>query len=383
MKKKLLVGALALGTMAMLTGCGETSIDLSKYITIEYGGVDEKGYIVDYELDRDKLEKALKEGNDDMSNKDRENFMDSIELEIKDKDREKTDLSNGDKITVDLDWSERRAEKYKIVITADEVEVKVKGLKVLEKVDAFKDIEVEYEGASPFLYMNVESTSELDFLDNAYYSVEGPNDYIRVGDEVEVTVSYSEYDAQEEGYMVEEETTKMTVEGDNIEVYVEKIEEISEDDIAKLIEDAKLDVQDEIFDNVYSYRNMMSELFGLSYSWDFDSNTITKTSADGTGFKVDKVAVYAAKDPEDYTYSKDRYNQITVILESQLQDAVCTTPSTVYFAVNFNGVILNDEGILEYDDYDVDTKYYGKTLEDITAKYTEDMEDYNVDEKTY
>ncbi len=362
MKKRLLIGALALGTMAVLTGCGETNIDLSKYIEIEYEGVDGKGYILDYSLDRDKLEKVMKEGNDDMSNSDREGLMDSIEMEIK---TETGELSNGDKIKIDLDWSNRRAEKHKIVFTSDEVEVKVKGLKVLEKVDAFQDIEVEYEGASPFLYMNVESTSDIDFLDDAYYSVEGPNDNIRLGDEVEVTVSYSEYDAEEEGYMVEDETTKMTVGGDDIDVYVEKVEEISEDAMSMLVEDAKLAIEDEVFNNVYTYRGMMSDLFGLSYSWDFDSATIAKTSADGTGYKVDKVIVYAAKDAEDYRYYEDQYNQITVLLESQIQDSVCTTPSTVYFAVDFNGVILTADGVLEYDDYDVEAKHYGKTLEEL------------------
>lgn len=380
MKKKLAVGALILGSMGVLTGCGETEIDLSKYVKVEYEGVNGKGYVADYNLDRDKLEKALKEGNDDMSNSDREGLMDSIEFEIK---GDNSELSNGDKVKVDLDWSNRRAEKHKIVFTSDEVEVKVKGLKELKAVDAFKDIEVEYEGVSPFLYMNVESTSDIDFLDDAYYSVEGPNDNIAIGDEVEITVDYSEYDAEEEGYTVKETTSKMKVEGDEIDVYVEKVEDISEDAMAVLIDEAKQQIQDEFFDSVYSYSGMMSELFGLSYSWDFDSATISRTSADGTGYKVDKVAVYVAEDAEDYTYSQDRYNKVTIFMESQIQDSVCTTPVTVYFSVDINGVVNCADGTLEYDDYDVDAKYYGKTLDEITAKYTDDMKDYSVVEKTY
>lgn len=380
MKKKILIGAIVLGSMGVLTGCGKTEIDLSEYIKIEYEGVDTKGYVMDYSLDRDKLEKALKEGNGDMSNKEREGLMDSIELEIK---GDTSELSNGDKIKVDIDWSNRRAEKFKIEFTTDEAEFKVKGLKTLKKVDAFKDIEVEYEGVSPFLDINVESNSDIDFLDDAYYSVEGPNDNIRVGDEVEITVDYSEYDAEEDGYTVEETTSKMTVEGDDIDAYVEKVEEINEEALTSLTEEAKAMLQEKIFDRVYTYGNVMNELFDLTYAWDFDSSTISRTSADGSGFKVDKVAVYTAEDAEDYIYSQDRYNQVTVVLESQIQDSVCTNPVTVYFSVDFDGVILKADGTLEYEDYNVDVKYYAKTLDEITAKYTEDMDDYSVVEKTY
>lgn len=380
MKRKLLAGAFVLGTMAVLTGCGEKEIDLSKYIEVEFEGVNGKGMVYSYNLDRDKLEDALKDANEDMSNSDREGLMDSIELELK---KQKDDLSNGDKVKIDIEWSERRAEKHKIVFTSDEAEIKVDGLKVLKEVDAFKDLEIEYEGVSPFLYMNVESDSDIDFLKHAYYTVEGPNDYIKIGDEVEVTVEYSEYDAEEQGYTVKEEKKKFKVESDDVDTYVEKPEEISEEMTSKLYEAAKEEIQNTVFDYSYRYTNIMSELFGLSYSWDFDLNTVTRTSADGTGFKLDKMAVYVAKEPEDYQYYNTEYNKVTLLIETQLQDSVCTTPSVVYFAVDFDGVVLEADGTLEYEDYAVDVKAYRKTLDELTAVCTEDMSDYNVTEKTY
>lgn len=357
MKKQVAVGVLALGAVWMLAGCGTAEVDLTQFVDIKCEGVDGKGMAY-ATLDEDELDDAIKDANEDLTKKERKKLIQSIEAEIK---KNSIDLSNGDKLTVEIEWSESKAERYDIKFVGDEKEVKVSGLKELKKIDAFEDIEIEYDGASPYVKVEVENNSKNDFLQDCYYSVEYPDDryYAKAGDEVEITVSYSEYDAEEEGYTVKEDTKKIKIKDSDVDAYITKPEEVSGDAVSELEEACKSVVDEEIFDNVYTYRKLMSEATGLEYGWDFDMATVTKGE-----YKVNKKVVLVAKDIDHGAYN---YNKVYYILEQTLQDAVCTNPVTVYYAVSFSDVILCADGTLDVSLEYANDSGYASNLEDVDA----------------
>ena len=97
-----------------------TSIDLGKNITVEFTGKDGSGYIKDVESNIDY----------DKNNSDLSNFVSSTYTDYD----FSGDLSNGDKITVTIKYSEELAKANKIKVTNDSKTFTVKGL-----IEKFKD----------------------------------------------------------------------------------------------------------------------------------------------------------------------------------------------------------------------------------------------------
>lgn len=382
MKKKILAAIVAIGAMGILSGCGTTKIDLSNYVKVEFEGIDGNGYLASYEIDKDKLEDDIKDANDDLSKKDRKRLIDSIELELK---KDATGLSNGDKIKFKLDWSDRKAEKYGFEFSGDEKEVTVKGLKELKKIDAFKDIELTYSGTSPYLRISVENNSKNEFLKKCYYDVEYKNansSYAKIGDEVTITVNYSDYDAEKTGYTVKEDSKKVKVEAKDVDAYVEKGSDIPAEELAEMKQKAMEYVEDRMFGdgNVYTYRRMMEELFNLEYTYEFDYSSVSRSGGEGnSSFKDDGLLLYVCKDTDEYSYSN--YNYAVVIMEQQLQDSVCTSPVTVYFAVAYRDVILQSDGTIDYEDDYAAASTYAGSLDEIKEYFNDELDDdYKLEE---
>ena len=129
-----------------------TSIDLGKNITVEFTGKDGSGYIKDVESNIDY----------DKNNSDLSNFVSSTYTDYD----FSGDLSNGDKITVTIKYSEELAKANKIKVTNDSKTFTVKGLiekfkdssKIPEKVitqlkkEADKNIKNRYKDGYSFTY---------------------------------------------------------------------------------------------------------------------------------------------------------------------------------------------------------------------------------------
>lgn len=373
MKKKFLLAAVIAGAIGMLAGCGTAEVDLSKYLDVQFSGVDGKGYVSNYSVDRDKLEDAIRKANDDLSNKEREKLMDSVELELK----KVGELSNGDKVKIDIDWSERKAERCGIKFISDEAEVEVTGLKEMKKIDAFKDIKIEYDGESPYLKIDVDNESDNKFLKNCYYSVEYPKNgnYAKIGDKVTITVNYSEYDSEQYGYVPKEDSTEIEVKASDADAYIESADQVSDEALKTLTEAAKEAIENDVYDRTYSYTSMMEELTGQTYNWDFDMSTINKTA----DCNVKKVELYKVKDLDDGYYE---YNYVNLIMEHQVSDSVNAGGVTVYYAVEFPNVILTAEGELDVDEGDAQVLAYANSIENLDKFLLEEEYDKDKYEKS-
>lgn len=356
MKKQWIAGLLLAGSVWMLAGCGSTELDLTQYVKVKFDGVDGKGYVESYEIDSEELDDALKDANEDLSKKERQKLIQSIDVSLK---KDSQNLSNGDKVKVEIDWSERKAERYNLVFKGDEKEVKVSGLKELEKIDAFKDIELKYSGASPFVTVEVKNNSKNAFLKNCYYSVDyGDDAYCAgIGDEIELSVSYSDYDAEQEGYMVEEDTKKMKLKEGDVDAYVTDPAEISGDALKEMVTAAESIINERYFDDSYRYRSMMGDITGAEYNWDFDMATVTRSE-----YKLDKIAILVAKDVD---HGKYQYNMPYFIFETTVQDSVNVNPVTVYCVASFEDVILCTDGTIDVDLEDVSAIDAVGSLEDV------------------
>lgn len=356
MKKHLLTGALVLGSVWMLAGCGSTEVDLSQFVEVEFEGVDGKGSVLSYKMNEDELDDALSDANEDMSKRERQKLIDSIELEL---EKNSSKLSNGDKVKVGIEWSERKAEKYDIVFTGDEKEVKVSGLKELEEIDAFKDIEIKYSGVSPFVQVSVKNNSKNEFLKECYYSVEYESDeyYTGVGKEFEITVSYSESDAEELGYKVKEDNKTIKLKEGDVDAYVTDPAAVSGDALTEMTQAGQSVLNEKYGTNAYTYRDMMSDVTGAEYNWDFDLATAVRSD-----YKLDKIALLVAKDED---HGKYQYNMSYFVFENTVQDSVNVNPVTVYYVVKFEDVVQCADGTIDVNLEDASFVGFGKSMEDI------------------
>lgn len=243
--------------------------DFEKYMNERYKDLKTSKYLSN---DEDELAKAFKKAKDeDEAEEMKSAILDSVEFKISGK--KKTDLKNGDKVKVKVDFDEDDLEEYNIKLTSDEFTLTVSGLAKTAELDPFKDVKVTYEGISGKGYANLDTESVSDdikekfyFQFNEYYSE------LSNGDTVEVKASYSGYQYDDEVggiydeeknvyYLIEEETVKsFTVEGlkelETVEVfdYIELVYEGVAPDVSVSLE-WKEDTPDYIKDNTYVSAN--------------------------------------------------------------------------------------------------------------------------------
>lgn len=92
---------------------------------------------------------------------DKEKLLEDLSNYIRCELNKTSKLSNGDVIT--LEWKnnyEKFAEKYKVTIKAEDMEIAVKELEEIEKVDIFEGINVTFSGIAP----NGSASNSMQFL---------------------------------------------------------------------------------------------------------------------------------------------------------------------------------------------------------------------------
>lgn len=149
-----------------------------------------------------------------------------------------TDLSNGDKITVTASYSKEDADNNLIVIENDTKEYTVSGLKEPVNIDPFEKLEITYTGASPYLTASIDST-KCDDMVNQYIRFEIESGFLKNGDKFTVTAVYNEYDAEENGFVVKNNSKSYTVEKQP--EYISSLDGLNLKDLQSEIND-KLDV---------------------------------------------------------------------------------------------------------------------------------------------
>ncbi len=240
-----------------------------------------------------------------------------------------SELSNGDTITVTARYNSDDAEENLVIIENDTKEYTVSGLKEPEEIDPFENLEITYTGASPYITASIDST-KCNSLVNNYISFSIDDGYFRNGDTFTVTATYSEYDAEEYGFVVTNEIKTYTVE--NQPEYVTSLDGLDLTELQAELDD-KLTVTttankgDQYFADVYLWVDFISiESKSLKSQYLVSLKTSFEDKFDG------------------YSYNYNRYIQI---YEYNLNTE--EEQKKVYVAVYVNNICKNSDGTISWD----------------------------------
>ncbi|MDE6053879.1 MAG: hypothetical protein K2G55_08980 [Lachnospiraceae bacterium] len=237
LSKMLAIGAF-LGLMAgTMTGCGKTEIDVMEGLTVEFNGIDGQGTASlsnKYFWEEAAFEAAGISDSEDLSILGK---MAAIEEAVSYEVSPKENLSNGDEVTVRADVDNETAGEYKIKFTAEEKKYTVKGLKEIEQIDLFENIDVEFQGIAPYVKAYIKNgSSNLPVY--VSYRLDN-NEGLSAGDTVTVTAEYDAGQLLERGYTAGDGTRGFVV--PECDSYVTGLSQIPDDTMAKMkkqIEDA-------------------------------------------------------------------------------------------------------------------------------------------------
>lgn len=191
-----------------VTGIEEPiSIDMSKYIKVEYTGFN-KHATAKVTLDEDKMKEEL---DYDIYSE----LRGSITLTVENNEN----LSNDDEIEVKVNINDYYFERIGINLESDTVKLKVEGLKDAKELDAFKDIKIDLTGMSPNINVSISNNSEDEFLKTVRYKASKTSG-IANGETIIITaVEWDEELFYENGVALKETTMEYKVEGQSAYIF--------------------------------------------------------------------------------------------------------------------------------------------------------------------
>ncbi len=337
MKRLLVMAAAIMGTCALLTGCGSTTIDLSEYVDVEYTGFDTRA-----------TARAVKDSSSMVEllyeNVDAEelSFMDAISLEeiVYGLDMtidESENLQNGDTITVTIEYDEDLAKEWGFKFKNDELEFKVSGLEEAVTLDLFADLIVEYDGTSPSGSVIIRNVSNNSFIQNVSYSSDKSK--VANGDEITITAQYMESTALSEGYFILADEQTYTVEG--LDEYVTSYDQLDDATITALTSQAE-DIIAEKFSSGSSYKTVFYSGFSFSTP-NISEVEILENAIYSSYFFAHKEGLTKGYDAVDNsivllykvrttdTYSEGEHLKYLAIYAKQL---IKYSDGTIYFSLN-------------------------------------------------
>ena len=191
-------------TLMLLTGCRK-SVSLMKYVDFVYGGFDGKGtvegvfdaerFIEDFSVPKE-YQKAVEK--------------------IKVKTNAKKNLSNGDTIVVSILYSSDLEDGLKLKFTDVSAQVIVDGLSEGEPFDAFKNVEILYEGVNGYATASFK-VEDPNLTEENFVLVAENNGTLSNGDKITLQLVLDEEAFLDETGLIPEATEK--------EIVVEGVEE--------------------------------------------------------------------------------------------------------------------------------------------------------------
>jgi hypothetical protein len=374
----LVVAVILLAGVVGFSGCAKTSkskeveVDLNEYITLDIQGKDTQGAATlsfDAEL---LLEDLLDHPDRGEYFEDEErkltNLIESITLELSDTYA----LSNGDVLTYDVEYDEDRAEDLEIVFL-DMADVTVEGLLVPTQYNPFDDVTLTYSGVSPFVEVNLEFNCSLDT--SLYMTFSTNKDYYAKGEAVIVTADYSEYDAEENSFVVVTQTEK---------------EYIAEAEYEYVLEASQLVDKTELFDYIYGElqdfvttsvnSDASAYYFGLNLTDVYDYTADYNTAEVAGDIVVDSVYLLTLKPGQSYFY--DDVNQLAIVFKVPIifPGADATTVYDVYIYATLPEIQLDADGkiFVAYSDLNIGKRYNPTQVETYDYLVTANVNDYEI-----
>lgn len=321
--KKFFAAALAAAAIAMLSGCGTTSINLNEYIILTFSGYDTVG-TASAKVDID----ALLEDYAETLKIDKENepeaafviygaFHNGIDGKL---DR-KSGLSNGD--TVKFVWDEindqKFEEKYAVSLKYYDMEFTVNGLDQAKSFDPFDDLTVTYEGFAPYGRLVIRNARDGAVTVNFEAD---RTDGLSNGDTVTVKATMSggltEY-CLDRGYIPAKTEQTFTVSG--LASYAASLGEIPADSYDKMNAHA--------LDTFHAH---------VAQSWG-EGESLKNITLIGNYFLT----------PKDVSLSADKGNLVYFIYKVTAENADSEGEFDYYYYSCFDDIILLEDGTCSFD----------------------------------
>lgn len=336
----------------------KTTIDMKDYIQVSYTGMNTVG---DADIDVDWMSldnKALADSG---------NFLgDSILLEsaIQVDATPTEDLSNGDTVTVTVTYDEGTAERLKLKFINTTIDYTVSGLADGVQTDVFADLAVSFDGIAPQGTVALKNNSTDDFIKSVSFSVE-PSSGLSNGDTVTVTARYNEQNAIDQMRVVSETTKTYTVSG--LDAYVTSYDQIDQDTIDQMSQQAKDTISTNMLSNSYNY--IKTAYDNKSYPMNLDEKTIVLNEV------TLQTTYFAASKPD----TNNRYNnELIQVYKISATDNESPDGLTFYYAVGFHDIIKAGDGSISVKLTDTVDCYgsattdaiYNQVIAPLTADYT-------------
>ncbi len=305
---------------------------LAKYIIIKTEGLDGNASAT-ASLDEVGLYAAL--AGVDAADSDREvynEFVNSITYTI-DKD---SSLSNGDYITINVEYNETLAQKLNIKVDKTSRRSKITGLKDGQALDAFKDLQIITSGTSPYVCVTYVNNSDNEYLKSLEYDVNKTSG-LAIGDEIIITCKSDDAVAAQEGYYISDKELKYTI--TKADRYISEpsqmdmsiVDGVVDEDIAvitELTEDTTTHMSYEVTgDRAYLFRDNNEEARGFTLD-----RTLLGYNNSGYEQEHENYIVVIFKGQlvlPTYTDGDDPYEYIDAYFAFLYPDAVVTTDGEV------------------------------------------------------
>lgn len=342
--KKILLCSTLILLMLGLLGCGPKRVDLMDIATVKYTGIDGEGK-ASVHMEWKEVESYL---NSNVNAKKGINLLSIVTLEdsVEYSLDKKENLSNGDKIELTVTYNKKLAKDLGLNLRGKSKKIKVEGLKEAVDIDLFSDIEVDFNGVSPFGKAEIRNTSSNSFLKSVRYEIVSDSN-IKKEDTVKVKANYSTTEAEEEGYRIKETTKEYTV--DEIDEYITDVDSIDEETMAK-IESHSKDLINASFakDNYYMYiYNSLSNAaakFNSSYSY---LSTLDKSTIKVNSIDLEKKYFLSLKAGQSRGYSSEKSNKLYMVYKVNVTDNCFPESTTVYVPIYFNDIIKRTSGDID------------------------------------
>lgn len=217
MKKRvfsILVISILIFSINMLTGCsGKRTLDFQTIVEFDFIGLNGKGEVTalinkDIYDDKEFLEKLFPNNSVKKAKEKLYELMETVNYTFS----ENNNLTNGDEITVSVDYDEELFEDKEVKVKNTEFTIKVEELSDGTKIDVFEGLEVTYEGMSGKGYAIFDTNNCCNFVQN-YVTFGYSKENLSNGDKITVTANYSEENANNELVIIENNKKEFTVSG--------------------------------------------------------------------------------------------------------------------------------------------------------------------------
>lgn len=233
-------------------------IELEKCVSVAFTGYNGEGTAI-LTINTRELEEQIKAAKGkDADQYDAESMADYIKLNgtvKKHADSDNTDgvvendldhLSRGDVITVTIDYSELQKRYKELEFSGKDKDVEVnEGLKDYKEIDPFGHVVPEFSGTAPFGEAGIKSITDkippelIDFDSIRWYEINKTN-RIDIGDTIVLKFTEEgKHSWKEKGLKPARDEMTYTVTENDLPKFVTKMEEISEEDMAKMQAEAR------------------------------------------------------------------------------------------------------------------------------------------------